>query len=346
MTRPQFLLVDVGGTFCRFGVGDSHDPAILSHHVLRVQDYATFEDALDHYLSLSHHRPVDLRAASIAIAAPVDADVMRLMNSSWQISRQSLMRRYQLEQVEFINDFEALAWSLKSLDTLTWQSLFNQFESVDAIEKNILVVGPGTGLGVAALMNARGPMGQPLGSVVCASEAGHASYAPIDDVDIELLQYARRQYARVSVERVLSGAGLTLLYEFFAVRAGQGRLIKTPAEVVEGAETGADPFAIQAIQKFLENLGSFAGDCALHFGAFGGVFLGGGIAPRLQRAIENSQFIERFCAKGRLAPILEQTPVSMITDEHAALRGALMSLRSKLSQENRVPLPSPRRMTG
>jgi glucokinase len=346
MMQPQFLLVDVGGTFCRFGVSDSHDPRILEHYILRVQDYATFEDALDHYLSLRHHRPVDLRAASIAIAAPVDADVMRLMNSSWQISRQSLMCRYHFDQVEFINDFEALAWSLKSLDTLTWKSVFNQFESVNAIEKNILVVGPGTGLGVAALMNAEGPMGQPLGSVVCASEAGHASYAPIDDVDIELLQYAQRQYARVSVERVLSGAGLTLLYEFFAIRAGQGRLIKTPAEVVAGAETGSDPIAVQAVQKFLENLGSFAGDCALYYGAFGGVFLGGGIAPRLQRLLTESQFIERFCAKGRLASLLERTPVSLITDEHAALRGAMMSLRSKFAQEDRVPVSPARRMIG
>ena len=346
MRQAQFLLVDVGGTFCRFGVGGSQEPEILEHQIVRVQDYPSFDDALDHYLSQSHYRPGDLRAASIAIAAPVESDVTCLMNSSWQISHQSLMRRFHFDQVELINDFEALAWSLKSLNGLSWRSLFNQFNVVEATDKNILVLGPGTGLGVAALMNARGPTGQRLGSVVCASEAGHASYAPIDDVDIELLQYARRQYSRVSVERVLSGAGLALLYEFFAARAGQGRSLKTPAEVVDGAETGDDPIALQAVQKFLENLGSFAGDCALHFGAFGGVFLGGGIAPRLQRALAKSQFIERFCAKGRLAPILGRTPVSLITDDHATLRGALMSLRSKVAQEDRVPVSPPRRMTG
>ena len=346
MMKAQYLLVDVGGTFCRFGVGGSHDQEILAHQILRVQDYPSFEDALAYYLSQSHYRPGDLRAASIAIAAPVESGVMHLMNSSWQISRQSLSRHFLFDQVEVINDFEALAWSLKSLNGLTWRSLFNQFDVVEGAEKNILVVGPGTGLGVAAVMNARGQMDQLLGSVVCSSEAGHASYAPIDDVDIELLQYARRQYPRVSVERVLSGSGLTLLYEFFAVRAGQGKSRKTPAEVVDSAETGCDPIAVEAVQKFLQNLGSFAGDCALHFGAFGGVFLGGGIAPRLQRTLENSQFIERFCAKGRLASILERTPVSLITDEHAALRGALMSLRSKVAQYDQVSASPPRRMTG
>ncbi len=327
MTRSTYLLVDIGGTYCRFAIAGNIGTGIVHHQVLDVAHFPNFEDALEHYLDFNSIRSDTLQAACIAVAAPTSCDPIRLTNSPWVITRAALLKRYRFEQLLLINDFEALAWALKSVKSLKREPVLIPQCIADTSLDNLVVVGPGTGLGVAALLRGQGGAVK-NGSIVCASEAGHAGFSPVDEIDIELLRYCRKRYARVSFERVLSGAGLALLHEFFvSVNGGKAQVI-TPAEVVQAAEEGSDPIAMQAVIRFLDTLGSFAGDMALNFSAFGGVYLGGGIVPRLGRFLLRSNFRARFGEKGRLSDTLHTTPVSLITDEHAALRGALTCLAS------------------
>ena len=163
--------------------------------------------------------------------------------------------------------------------------------------------------------------------IALSGEGGHVGFAPTGEIEIALLRFLTRERDRASVERVLCGEGLTNLYEFLAEHAGQPRRRPAPAEITDMAVGQRDPLAQQAVELFCAILGSVAGDLALTLGARGGVYIGGGIAPRILQALSTSRFVERFLAKGRLAKMLEPVPVQVILDPVAALRGAAAMLQ-------------------
>jgi glucokinase len=266
------------------------------------------------------------------VAAPTRDARIEFTNSPWVFERDPLRRALGLQQLTILNDFEALALAVPSLPAETLQWLKPGAADPRA---PCAVVGPGTGLGVAALL----PQGEttPTAAVrALCSQGGHVSFAPTDELEVDLLRFMQARVGRVGTEHLLSGRGLSLLYVFFATRTGALPTTLDPAEVGARALSGDDPVAVAAVLRFWAMLGSFAGDVALLYAAWGGVYIGGGIAPRLLPLLERSDFLARFAAKQPMADVLAAVPIALIRDPHAALYGAARALRQG-DADGRVP---------
>jgi glucokinase len=177
-------------------------------------------------------------------------------------------------------------------------------------------IGPGTGLGVAALLQAGGRR------IALSSEAGHLSFAPQDETDLAVWRTLKSRFGRVSAERLLSGPGLANLHSALAIVRGVSAPLLAPEEVTERGCAGHDPLCAEVLQRFSGLLGSYSGDIALAFAARGGVYLGGGIAPKLGMGFNAAAFREGFVAKGRLRPYLEPIPAYLIRRDGLPLLGA------------------------
>ena len=325
--RSSCVLVgDIGGTNARFalyeGSGCGRGSGVLTARAtLAASQYAAFDDAVQAFLAQSGIEPNALHAASFAVAAPVASDEIRFTNSPWQFSRRALAESLGLDRLTVINDFEALALRVPEMEAADLAVLR---EGDAATHAPKLVLGPGTGLGVAGvvpLVSSRGTDWQAL-----AGEGGHVAFAPLDDFESELLGFMRRKHARVTVERLICGEGLVAVHAFLLARSGASLLrAATAADITREALNGENALAREAVMRFLAMLGSFAGDCALIYAARGGVYLGGGILPRLQPLLAASPLLERFDAKERMTPWVSRIPLSLVTDDAAALRGAAIA---------------------
>lgn len=311
------LVADIGGSNARFAwIGA---PGARASHVqkLAVPDHAcpasavrTYLDRLARSLGPAYRPP---RHAALAVATPVVADEIRFTNSHWAFSRRQLQADLGLHSLQVLNDFEALALSLPHLgpDQLRAHGALPQARGM------LAVVGPGTGLGVAGLVQTRG------GWQALPGEGGHATLAAGDDFEAEVLRAARRRHGHVSAERLLSGIGLPTLHQ--AVAEVMGQPVADPLaadQVVERGRDGSDAVCARSLETFCALLGSFAGNVALTLGARGGVFIGGGIVPRIADLFFASGFRERFESKGRMTPYLQAIPTALITDTLVALTGA------------------------
>jgi glucokinase len=345
--RP-WLLADIGGTNARFGwLADGQDG--VSHvHTLRCTDHPAPGAAARAYLAtLAQSLGADYRApraAAFAVATSVVGDEVAFTNSGWRFSREATRQELGLDVLLLLNDFEALALSLPGLrphqvrlipstgslavDTtrpLTAPPFANTSLAAMAA---MAVIGPGTGLGVAGLLPTR------QGWVAAPGEGGHASLSAADDFEAALLAAVRREHAHVSAERLLSGIGLPVLHG--AVAAVLGRSAQAHAAmagalaanaIVERGLGGHDEVCSRTLDSFCALLGSFAGNVALVLGARGGVYIGGGIVPRLGERFFTSKFRQRFEAKGRFEAYLQAVPTALITDTLAALGGAALALQ-------------------
>jgi len=322
-----WLLADVGGSNARFAWVAAADQAPQHIRTLAVAEYPSLLDAARAYLAglslgaLPAGADSQPRSAALALATPVTGDQVRFTNSGWSFSQAELSAALGLQRLCVLNDFEALALSLPRLRAGQWAPAGGGAPRWDL---PLAVVGPGTGLGVAGLLpNAAGGKGW----LALAGEGGHATLAAADDFEAELLQLARRTHAHVSAERFLSGIGLPLLYRCVAEVQGQRAVVDVDAPwILERALADDDAVAARTIDTFCAMLGSFAGSVALTFGARGGLFIGGGIVPRLGVRFERSQFRERFEAKGRYRDYMAAIPTPLITDTLAALDGAAQAL--------------------
>lgn len=322
----MLLVGDVGGTHARFALcaqegAASAETRLINKATLAAADFNCFADAIWHYLrSISVH-PNDLRGASLAIAAPLGDDEVRFTNSPWHFSRTELQRTLQLGRLTLINDFEALAYSVPQLTGDHLQPLRTgdlQFA------RPKLVLGPGTGLGVAGLVPVR--VGVETRWQPVPGEGGHMAFAPYDDFEVDLLRHLRSRYDRVSAERLICGDGLVAVHAFLHQRStSSSRHAASAADITRDALRGDDALAREAVMRFLAMLGSFAGDCALLYAAQGGVYFGGGILPRMSPLLDSSPLIERFDAKGRMSQWVSRIPLHMIVDDAAALRGAAIA---------------------
>ena len=317
------LVGDVGGTNARFalyrypldapGKGD-----IIDRETRSVRDYIDFDAAMAAYLASRKLTGADLNGASLAVASAVVGQQVQFTNSPWRFSIPEIKEQFGLRHLRVLNDFEALGFSL---DNLPVSSISTVQEGRGSEKGTEVVLGPGTGLGVAVRHCDTG--------IIMPSEGGHVSFAPTDQDERELLDFISRDFARVSYERILSGPGIERLYAFQCGRLGrrpEGDNLATAAEIVHFALNGQDAAADWAIDRFLRVLGHFAGDVVLMFGGFRGVFLAGGILPRISDRLLSGGFVERFTEKGRFSPLMKEIPVSLITDEAASLRGAAASL--------------------
>lgn len=305
------LVADIGGTNIRFGLVRARQ-AITDVIALRCADYSGPAEAALAYLKQCALPQGVLRQAAFAVASAVHGDTIKLTNSPWSFDRGSVARALGIEKLWILNDFEALALSLPTLTVSEYQ-LIGAVTPAACLP--MIAIGPGTGLGVAGVIPSS------HGWIAVPGEGGHATLAAADDFEAEILRAARGEFSHVSAERLLSGIGLPVLLR--AVCAVQGvPKVDLPAEEIsaQGA-SGRDPQCRTTMELFFAFLGSFAGNVALTFGARGGVFIGGGIVPKLADFLLNSRFRERFEAKGRFQPYLASIATATITTPYAALRG-------------------------
>lgn len=310
MTIGAYLLGDVGATNARFAIYDE-DRQVTRVRVVPVDLYATLCEAIESYLAAeSIHTP--LRAAALAVASPVTADAVTMTNHPWSFSVTALRRDLRIERLSVINDFTAIALSVPHLKGEDRVAIGGGKPVADT---PIAVLGPGTGLGVSGLVPGQG------GWAAIAGEGGHASMAAADDQESELLARLRRRYGHVSAERVLSGQGLVNLYLALAEIAGVRAEPYTPAQISDRAIGEREPLCRAALAMFCAMLGGFAGNLALTLGARGGVYMAGGIVPRMGTSFTDSSFRERFESKGRFRTYLSEIPTYVVTAAVPAFLG-------------------------
>jgi glucokinase len=305
------IVADIGGTNARFACVHVGRQDLHAIEKFPCADFPLFIDAVQAYMR-SLTAPVD--GVCLAVAGPVEQDWIDLPNNHWAFSRRELEQELSLP-VTVINDFSAQVLSIAALadKELQWIGEPRPPREPGGITA---VLGPGTGLGVAAMM--------PGGDIV-PSEGGHVGFAPTSAHQSQLLEQLWLRYERVSVERVLSGMGLANLYWANARLLGQERELPAPG-VTAGARAG-DDLCRQAVTDFSEILGAVAGDFALALGAYRGVYLSGGILPQMLDVIDVAAIRKSFENKGRFQPVCAQVPLAIMLAEHPGLVGCAQALR-------------------
>jgi glucokinase len=313
------LIADIGGTNVRFALASGSSragaagPCVTEERHLRVRDYAgPIEAALAYLGALPGGRP-PIDEAVIAVATPVDTEVIRFTNSPWSFTPAELEAALEVARLAVINDFAAQAAAIPHLGPADSTPIGGGEALADW---PIAVIGPGTGLGAAGLVpTAAGP-------VVVASEGGHVSFAPHDELELDILRRLIDRFGHVSNERVISGPGLVTLAQAMAELSGRPFAGSRPEDVTAAAADGTSEVATDALRVFSGLLGAAAGDLALTFGAKGGVYLCGGLCGKLGRFFDHVRFRERFEAKGRLGAFLASVPCHHVTNTQTGLIGA------------------------
>jgi len=313
------LAGDIGGTKTRLALfqgNDGHFECLVEREYAS-REHAALDDLLTDFTGHAGAAPV---AACFGVAGPVRNGRVAVTNLPWEIRLADLERRLQHNRVALLNDLEATAWSLEILDDDDFHTLNPGRTDPHG---NAALIAAGTGLGEAGLCR------DAAGLRPFATEGGHADFSPGDATEIELLEYLLSQYRHVSWERVVSGPGLVQIHAFLASTRQQripDWLKKEPASGDPAAAIAArasdDPLCGAALRLFVRLYGREAGNLALKTLATGGCFLGGGIAPKILDWLEGGDFLEAFCAKGRMQPLLEGIPVRVIRNDRAALIGA------------------------
>ena len=309
----RLLLADIGGTYARFAL--TTGTAVGPIWSTEVRSRNTVIDAIRAFLAADGQSPIN--GALLAVAGPVEGGRSRLTNADWTIDEEEIGRVFNFPWVRVVNDLEAAAAGLPDLPDAQTRLIGPDCNCL--VGAPMAIIAPGTGLGVACLLDG------PAGRRVITSEGGHATLAASDAAQDKLLNLLRKKYAHVSAERVLSGNGLTNLYMTLASIEGMGVIHQTPAQITTSAFDGSSPLCRATVDAFCSFLGSVAGDIALTFGARGGVFIGGGIVPRFVDHLSHSAFREQFEAKGRLRSYVARIPTRIITHPNPAFLG-LMSL--------------------
>lgn len=316
------LLADVGGTNARFAWQSGPGEPITDVRVLPCAEYATLQDAIRVYLNDLGHGTPD--AVAIAIANPITGDQIRMTNHHWSFSQLAVKAEFGFNTLRMLNDFTALALALPDLPTQELRQIGGGSAMPGAA---IGLVGAGTGLGVSGLL----PNGL-AGWVPLEGEGGHVTLPAVTARERLVMDGLARRYGRCSAERVCSGQGILdtygLLCEADGVVPGA---VDSAADVSEAALQTGNPQALEALNLFCAMLGSVAGNLALTLGARGGVYIGGGIVPRLGAWFETSPFRARFEAKGRFHGLLADIPVWVITSKQSpALLGAARALDGRI----------------
>ena len=315
------LLADIGGTYARFTVETA--PAVFQHTAsLRCADHADFHAAVSAYLAgLPAGQVPQIEHAAIAIANPVEGDEVRMTNYHWQFSIEQMRQRLGLQTLVVVNDFTALAMSLPRL-------VPNQRRQVGgglARDRSVVgLLGSGSGLGVSGLIPAAD------GWVALGTEGGHTSFSPRDEREIAILRHGLTEFAHLSHERLLSGPGIELIHRALRARAGLASTALSAPEITRRALDGSDAVCAETLDAFCAMLGTAAANLAVTLGAMGGIYIGGGIVPRLGMYFDRSPFRSRFEDKGRFSDYVKAIPTYVITAEHATFTGASAILAAQL----------------
>lgn len=312
------LLGDVGATNARFALLGP-DGGMTVPKTCAVADFASLAEAIETYLAKEGSaRP---RLGALAVAAPITGDAVSMTNHPWSFSIAALRVRLSLERLTVLNDFNANALAIPHLEAVDVAKIG---AGAPAAGAPIGVIGPGSGLGVSGLIGIEGR------EVALEGEGGHVTLAPANARESAVLERLRARFGHVSAERALSGPGIVNLYGALCELAGKPAPALTAREITDPSRAAQDPLAREAVTMFCAMLGTLAGDLALTLGARGGVYIAGGIAPKLGLATIGPPFRERFEDKGRFRGYLESTPTYLILRPTPALLGLAARLKRDL----------------
>jgi glucokinase len=324
------LAGDVGGTKTALALFEVRRRAlaVVREAVLPSQGFAALTDAIRQFLL--EGPPVSIDAACIGVAGPVIDGRCTATNLPWVVDEASMAESVSTKRVRLVNDLEATGHGVLGLKP----SALAPLQAGEPHKGTMALIAAGTGLGEVLI-----PWDGRRHRVV-GSEGGHTDFAPRTELETELLRFLRREFGRVSYERVVSGPGLYNIYRFLLASAGapeaewlRGRMeTGDPSAVVaEAALDRGDPRAVQALDMFVSIYGAEAGNLALKALAVGGVFVGGGIAPKIRAKLEDGTFVTAFRDKGRLGGMMASIPVHLVLEPRTALLGATAIARSLLS---------------
>jgi len=322
-TRTAFadgprLLADIGATHARLALQTA--PGVFTAvRVLLCEDFDGIVPLLRFYLK--DHAHIRLNHAALAVANPISGDFVRMTNRDWQFSTDAVRRELGLTTLLIVNDFTALAMAIPGLRQ---DDLMQVGQGKPASNAVIGVLGPGTGLGVSGVI----PTAD--GFVTLGSEGGHVNFAPADEREFAILQTAWKEWPHVSNERLISGPGMEIIHRALAARNGVDAPARKAAEIIACALDERDPLCLEVLEAFCGMLGGAAANLAVTLGAFGGVFIGGGIVPRMGEWFASSPFRARFEAKGRFSNYLADIPTYVITTPNPAFQGVATILAEHL----------------
>mgnify|MGYP001101746792 CR=1 FL=1 len=309
------LVGDVGGTNARLALVDD-EGRVRNPRSFPSREYPNLTDVVAEYLDSTAGKRRPPRAV-LAVAGPVVDGEIEFTNLEWRLSEVDLVAQFEFEAVALMNDFAAQALACPRLEGQDLRILGPDLAG--AHNMPLVALGAGTGFGVAALARSD------RGDIPVSTEGGHAAFAPTDDIEAEVWRRLLARYGRVSIERLLSGTGLFELYGMLADMDGRAPELPDEAAVTREALVG-DPLAGRAVDRFCAILGAVAGDLALSFGARGGIYVSGGIAPRIAERLAASRFRERFEAKGRLSDYVSAIPTFLVLHPYPAIMGAARQL--------------------
>jgi glucokinase len=312
------LLADIGATHARFAL-ESAPGVLRSVAMLLCDDYPGIVPLLDAYLAQTNG--VRISHAAFALANPISGDFIRMTNRDWQFSTDEVRRALGLTTLLIVNDFTALAMALPGFKPDDLLQIGGGTPQPHAVAG---VLGPGTGLGVSGVIPTVD------GFVTLGSEGGHVNFAPADEREFAILQYAWREWQHVSNERLISGPGMEIIYRALAQRNGVQVPNRSAADIANAAIEQNDPLCLEVLECFAGMLGGAAANLAVTLGAFGGIFIGGGIVPRVAQWFATSPFRARFEAKGRFSDYLAQIPTYVIMTPNPALYGVASILSEHL----------------
>lgn len=308
----EFLVADIGGTNVRFAIAEidsQNNINIENLSVLPTENWLYLEDAVADYLTHVGRSP---KRAAIAFAGPINKDDVSMTNGTWQFYQSELAPFLKMEEVKVMNDFHAKACSLPLLK----ESQLHQIGGGEIEERgNKIVVGPGTGIGVGALVS----VGDKWRAI--ASEGGHIGYSPNGDLEKEIFNVLAKEHDRISVEDFVSGRGLSNIYYAIGAVNGHNNLKISPAEINKKAHNDKDADSIETLMVFSSMLGSFTSDMAGTFNATGGVYLTGGVLPKIKDYFLKSGFRDRFEENENL-PFVRDIRTNLILEDQPALYGA------------------------
>lgn len=322
------LVADIGGTNARFALTDlSQKSTVLTHEKsLPAAEFASLQHAAEQYL---HSVQIAPTHAAFAVASPVSGDEIRLTNRAWSFSRSELQAALKLEHLHILNDFGAVAHAIPALGTHDRVTLHGDADA--ALLGPVSVIGPGTGFGVALLVDSSPQQNGQRWQVV-ETEGGHMSFAPLNEEEHAIARWLSARFGRTSNERILCGAGISHMDAALSGAQHPSVAATTPlrdaADIVSAALEGHDVSARKTLARFCAVLGSVAGDTALIHGART-LVIAGGIVPRFIPFLRSSAFRERFLAKGRFAAYLETVAIHVITHPNPGLLGAAVALLGK-----------------
>ena len=317
---PPKLVADIGGTNARFALIFDALGEPQHQQVLSCVEFKGPVEAITHYLATVANEVdnLSLKEAALAIANPITGDWVKMTNHTWEFSIEQTRLALGLDRLLLLNDFTALALSLPRIKASELRQIGT---GAPASDSPYALIGPGTGLGMSGLIPSPG------GWIPLQGEGGHASFSPANAYEAEILEIVRREYSHVSTERLVSGKGLPNLYAAIAELDGLTRERISPAEITSRALEHSDPLSIKVMNSFCAMLGTAAANLVLNLGARGGVYVGGGIVPRLGDFFDRSPFRQRFEERGRFSEYLAGIPSYVITAKTPALMGAAEALR-------------------